>query len=283
MLSLSRRLARLVLGTFVIALMATALTVVVASPASAGPCDGDSDVGQIEFGDCDPGSDGEDGDDSSGSGTPSCTIKPGDNACYKGESCLVNDPSTLTIDEVPEGSLPPKPGDDYHHAFRICPTTGYVWYWSKEDEPSPAELATEAFNKLKTPAFTPTFNPPTRTLVNLPTWWWAAGPAEAPISESAGSVTVTATPDRIEVDPGDGTGVLTCEFVTQMSDACSHVYVRSSKGDGYPGRVRLMYDIGVTDGGATIGVPGIPAELGSPWVGVTVPVREVQTLNRPNR
>ncbi|MET0931937.1 MAG: hypothetical protein ABWX74_20650 [Aeromicrobium sp.] len=282
------RMARAFLALLGTTMVATLLVLVVAPPAEAGVCGVDPKTGELIFGDCDNGVPGTDGDgDGGGGGTaqPSCELRPGDNVCIKGKSCLLNDPAKNSEEDVAD-ELPPKPeGDDWHVAYRSCEgETGIgTWYWSRDTEPTPEELATTAFNQLKTPAYTVTFNPPTRTLVNLDTWWWAEGPDVEPITASAGSVTATAGPDRLEVDPGDGSGVMSCPFVTKRSDACSYTYLRSSKGDGYPARMRLVYSVSFTDGGAALDVAGLPTELSSDWGAVTVPVREAQTLVRPNR
>ena len=270
MLTLQRRIA-----VFLAVVATCAVTLVVsAGPAAAEICDTGVGDGTVEIGDCDEGSEGDGEGNGAGSG-PSCDIQPGDNGCWNGESCLINDPSTLELDEVPDGALPPKPGDDYHHAFRLC-DSGYVWYWSEDGGPSIEELATQAFNSLPFPTITPTFNPPRRTIVNLETWWWAAGATNDELSASAGSVTVRATPSHREVDPGDGSGVMRCSFATTESDACTHVY-RRSNAEGYAARMRLVWTLVFTDGGDVVELNGLPTEFTSPWTPVTVPVNEIQT------
>ena len=268
---------RMIIGMISILLLALT-TAVAASPASAELCEYDQggDKG-IVWVDCDAilGHVGEEGGTESGG--PSCEIEAGDNACYNGESCLINDPSTISEESVPEGALPPKPGDEYHHAFRLC-NSGYVWYWTKEGEASVEELALRAYGELKSPPFNPTFNPPTRTLVNLDTWWWADGAPARALSETAGSVTVEARPSHMEVDPGDGSGAFQCEFVTSKADTCTHTYRRASRDIGYQGRMRLVWNLTITDSDAPIDLAGLPTSFSSPWESVTVPVREVQSL-----
>ncbi|MET0931475.1 MAG: hypothetical protein ABWX74_18285 [Aeromicrobium sp.] len=282
---LTARVVRALVGVLGTVMLTTLLVLSFARSAEAGVCGVDPDTGELIFGDCDPGTEDGDGrgDGDGGTAQPTCDLRPGDNICIDGKSCLLNDPSLNDEKDVVD-DMPPKPeGDGWHAAFRHCVGDTPTWFWSQDTEPTPAELATEAFNQLKTPAYAATFNPPAQTLVNLDTWWWAAGPAVAPISASAGSVTATAAPDHLEVDPGDGSGVMTCPFVTEKSDECTYVYERSSKGDGYPGRMRLVYAVSFTDGGAPLDLAGLPTELSSAWAGVTVPVREVQTVTRPNR
>ena len=278
MLITSRRALRMIAGLLSCASLSFALVFVAAGPANAKLCEVDmgGDKGVVWV-DCDtiPGHGGDTSDP--GPSKPSCEIEGGDNACFNGESCLINDPSRIPEESVPEGALPPKPGDDYHHAFRRC-DTDYVWYWTKESEASVEELALRAYGELAAPAFDPTFNPPTRTLVNLDTWWWADGAPAQALSETAGSVTVAARPSHMEVDPGDGSGAFQCDFVTSKTDTCTHTYQRASTGDGYQGRMRLVWDLTFTDTDAPIDLLGLPTSFSSPWESVTVPVREVQSL-----
>jgi len=265
----TRRLITLLIGTA----MLMVGSVVMAGSASAEPCEITRDDGSVYIGDCDESHEIIDGDNEDAA--VACEIEPGDNACWNGESCLINDPSTIPLEAVPDGALPEQPDEDSHHAFRLC-DSGYVWYWSQDDGPSVEELATEAYNSLPFPQITPTFNPPTRTIVNLPTWWWAAGASQDELSASAGSVTVRATPSRLQVDPGDGSATLNCDFVTEQSDACSYTY-RRAKASGYDARMRLTWTLEFTDGGDVITVAGIPTDFTTQWSAVTVPVNEIQT------
>ena len=278
MLTTSRRTLRMIAGLLSISSLAFTLIFVAAGPASAKMCKVEIVPGEIDWVECStiPGH-GDDDTTDPGPSAPSCEIEAGDNACYNGESCLINDPSTIDEGSVPKGELPPKPGDDYHHAFRFC-ASGYVWYWTKEGQASVEDLASRAYGELKSPPFTPTFNPPTRTLVNLDTWWWAEGAGATALSATSGSVTVVARPNHMEVDPGDGSDAFRCDFVTSKADDCVHTYTRASKGDGYQGRMRLVWDLTFTDTDAPVDFPGLPTSFSSPWESVTVPVQEVQSL-----
>lgn len=276
---------RVVVGLVAVATMSFGVLVLASSPAAAALCEVTQKDGTIKLVDCDsvPGNGGGDGDEGGGGGAPSCTVEPGDTGCYNGKSCYIKDPAEYEESDPAKEDLGPKPSEDAHAAFRLCDKEeGPVWYWVEADEPSQEELALQALGQLDAPAITPTFNPPTRTLVNLPTWWWAAGAGDQPLTATAGSVTVTATPSRMEVDPGDGGAVKACPFVTQRSDACSYTYRKGSNGAGYPARVRLVWTLVFTDTAAPIDLPDIPTTFESPWSGTTVPVREVQTLSRPN-
>ena len=93
-------------------------------------------------------------------------------------------------------------------------------------------------------------------------------------------------PDRLEVDPGDGSGVLSCAWSTVESGECSYTFGRSSvgqpvDGDGLPAfgvRMRLVYQVRFEVNGAPLEVAGLPTTLESPWQTTTVPVAEVQAL-----
>lgn len=269
---------RLTLGS----LLAGFFIVALPSTAHAELCE--VDVGNNEIGlvDCDtlPGNSGDDGGDPGGGG-PSCTIPPGHNACLDGKSCLLRLPAVHSAEWVTDRIGPP-PAEDYIPAWRDCEGEENYWFWAPPGEqgPSTADLAVQAFGHLPFPTFAPTFNPPERTVVNLPTWWWAEGATDGELSASAGGVSVTAAPSHMTVETGDGT-VLTCDFATTMTDECSHVYRRGSP--GYQARMRLVWSVEFTDGGTVIESPGLPVTFESPWAGVTVPVTEIQTLVKPNR
>lgn len=94
---------------------------------------------------------------------------------------------------------------------------------------------------LRTPADT---DPNRWTYVQVPTFFWIDDATWAPVSVSAGipgvlSVTTTATPIKLTIDPGDGTGPFECTTkpapyvrgvsqAEQMPKECSHTYTNSS-------------------------------------------------------
>lgn len=229
-----------------------------------------------------PGGGGGGNTGGGGNGGPTCTLLPNHEACIDGRSCELHVPANLGADYVTSVAGPP-PADDYLPAYRRCDgDAAGVWYWAspEEQQPSTQDLALVAYGELPFPTFTPTFNPPARTVVNLETWWWAAGASDGELSAEAGGVTVTATPSQMTVETGDG-AVLRCDFATTMSDECSHVYRKGNP--AYQARMQLVWTVEFRQGGTLVDFPGLPATFESPWTGVTVPVTEIQTLVKPNK
>lgn len=217
---------------------------------------------------------------------PPCDLEaPYDEFCEGTAACWGNNPAEVQDPTALEGV--PKPSEDAYVAYKACKradgSTYDEWYWTTEPNPgpTPAQAAQQAFGELATPPFQPSFNPETRTLVNLDTWWWAEGPStEEIVGTGALGVRAIGTPDRIEVDPGDGTGVFTCDFVTTQSDACSHVYRRASR-PTYDARMRLVYAVRFERNGSPMDLPGLPTQLESSWASASVDVDEVQTIVQP--
>ncbi len=230
-----------------------------------------------------PGENGSDGD-GGGGGEPTCDLSlvegiGKDDAarwCQGTGACWANIPAVLPEDEWPDN----RPSDDHEYIYKSCvDANGNVidegWQWYSPDEPSIEELAQQAFGELEAPAFTLSFSPPTESVIFLDTWWWAEGAPAGPLTGSAAlGVQAIAEPDHMEIDPGDGSGTITCDFVTSESDECTHVYERAS--DGYPARARLVYDVHFEQNGNPLDVPGMPETFESPWHEATVPVTEVQ-------
>ena len=234
-----------------------------------------------------------------GGGEPTCEFTGSyDEFCEGTAACWGNNPAANAPEDVAD-ELGPKPDDpDAHAAYKSCRrpdgSTYDEWYWATAGGPSLSELAQRAYGALNFPVFTPTFNPPTRTYVNLDTWWWADGAtATELIGSSALGVRALATPDHMDVDPGDGSGVFTCDFVTAKADDCVHAYRRASNRgtatapDGskaYPARMRLVWTVRFERNGEPLTVPpGVPTAFSSPWRGTAVPVREIQTIVVPGR
>jgi hypothetical protein len=90
-------------------------------------------------------------------------------------------------------------------------------------------------------------------------------------------VVAVAEPDHLEVDPGDGSGTISCDFVVNESDERTHTYQRASGDGGYPARARLVYDVHFEQKGSLIEPEGLPDTFESPWEETAVPVTEVQS------
>lgn len=205
----------------------------------------------------------------------------------EGVACLLNDPALNDQEDVEDDAGPkPEAGDEeYHIAYESCSDgSGRDWFWTTGETVSTEDLALQAFGELTFTPYTMTFNPPNRTFVNLDTWWWAEGATtDTLVGTSAGAVRALARPDRMEIDPGDGSGVMNCDFVITKSDDCTYTYRKANAKDGaYPARMRLVWSVSFEDGGTVLNLPGLPTAFTSPWQDVDVPVREVQTLSRPN-
>ncbi|GAA2375673.1 hypothetical protein [Streptomyces carpaticus] len=287
---------RLVLA---VALMAGALLFAGARPASAEPECGMVETADGKFvyqcTDTRPGGDGSDGSGGNGGGgnaEPPCALDwvkaqaPGADEwyCMGQNACWVNNPPAYYPDE---SQWPPSPSEDAVYVYRYCyapdgstANEGYTWYTGPEDEgPSVEELALQAFGSLETPGFSLAFSPPRNSIIFIDTWWWASGPSDGRItSDAALGVVAVGTPSHIEVDPGDGSGVMICDFVTSESDACSHTYTRAGE---YTSRGRLVYDVHFEQNGSPLDIAGLPDSLESAWQESGITVTESQAVVVP--
>lgn len=108
---------------------------------------------------------------------------------------------------------------------------------------SPREAAEQARASMSLPAPALASSPAEDTVVHFPVWLWVDGadwePVSATASVSAGSVTVTAVPQQLRWDMGDGT-VLYCDGPGTVFDParhdsqkpspdCGHAYTRTSR------------------------------------------------------
>lgn len=235
-----------------------------------------------------PGDDGGGADGGGGGGEPACELRGMYDYCIGTSACWANVPSALAPETWPEET---RPSPEAIYTYQSCdPDPGGTltgWSWYTPDEVSVAELARQAFGSLATPTFSIAFNPPRRAVVGLDTWFWAQTEQVGTISGSpAMGVVAFGEPDRIEVDPGDGSDVRTCPWTTSESQACAHEYTRSSAGrptgssglPSYTARMRLVYDVRFENNGAPLAVGGLPATLESAWQTVDVPVAEIQSI-----
>lgn len=126
---------------------------------------------------------------------------------------------------------------------------------------SPAQLAMEEWRRLPIPAPRVRTAPPRRAagLVGLPEWFWVTNWRSLGGRASAGAawVEVSAIPQRMTIEPGDGRHTVRCpgpgapyvptKSATSQHTNCSHTYVRSSAAQpGGAYRVRVAVDWGGT-------------------------------------
>ena len=263
-----------------------ALGVVLLAPAAtAADC--------VAYGDTDPGNryvygcieysgGGEvPGDPVTGPSKPPCKLDAEyDDLCLDKDACWMNDPAAVQDPKELEGT--PKPEPDSHVVYIKCITPdGDVydrWYWN-QDVPTITfeDRLRSALGAIDFPTIQASFNPPTRTLVNLPTWWWAenAPPGEIRGSSALGLIGY-AVPRGLSVVPGDGGPAFSCPLSVTKSDTCTYDYRRS--GD-FTATVSIVYDIRFEVGGEEIELGNVPAELRTVTVDDEVPVTvlEVQT------
>lgn len=132
------------------------------------------------------------------------------------------------------------------------------------------------------------------TLVNFETWFWVEPaewqPLEGDATAGAVTVTVTATPRELVVDPGDGSGELSCSdggtpydmdqpAEGQRSD-CVHVYEESSwesPDERTHGTATIVYDITWSGGG----IGGNLGTITPDPVPFSIQVAEAQAVNIP--
>lgn len=234
------------------------------------------------------GGDGGDGGGGGGGNAPACEFTGiWDEFCRGTAPCYKFDPANLQNDDYVRESLgqdlAEKPSDSDHLIYVSCLPPGGerqdLYYWASEFEGETVSIRDRllsAYAQLPLPAITPVFNPPTRTLVNLDTWWWAQGAqtTEARSPEALGLVAIAA-PDKMTVTAGAQT--VTCPIVATRSDECVMVFRRA--GD-YDATVTVSYAVRFEIGGQPFTVPGGNEDVltASRSAQVQVPVREVQTL-----
>jgi hypothetical protein len=162
------------------------------------------------------------------------------------------------------------------------------WVGQAKRPPPLVDQAREASGLIVLPTATLVFNPSKRTLVNVDTWFWAQGLNDGELrGTSAFGLVAVATPDRLEVTPGDGSSSFRCEWVTTKSDRCSYPYRHASVGGSgvgpsgrpaYQASARGSWALRFEVNGAPTLVPGAPTVLTGPRMTTAVVVDEVQTL-----
>lgn len=227
---------------------------------------------------------------------PSCDIASASPStfCMGTTPCFYKD-TVVPYSEPPPPPPAPTPGADWR--VRMCflpgtpgggPTGTQEWVGQAPLPPSQLDQSLEATGRIDMPEATLSFNQTVRTLVSLDTWFWAHGLKGEPLRGSgAFGLVAVATPDRLEIRPGDGSAVRRCAWVIAKSDGCSYAYRRSSAGgseralDGraaYQASGTAIWSLHFELGGATVIIPGAQTELRGPEMTAPVVVAEVQTI-----
>jgi hypothetical protein len=276
----------LALAAIITLMLATLITAANVATAEEDEDCNEAGNGRIDYCDGDDGDDedGDDDDDGVG-GEPTCDLSIIDDySGYDFDSGRWCEGELACYEKVPpdfppgEDDLAEKPSDDAIWKFETCldpdgNVTRAGWLWEEPDGPTQEELAWEAFGNLAAPEFELVFNPPQRSYVELDTWWWAEGAPEGEIvGLPAGGMVAIGTPRHIEVTPGDGSGMFTCQpIATTQTPDCSHRYAKASVNgqatgsDGQPAYLAeavLVYDVRFEFNGEEIPIPpGLPDPL----------------------
>lgn len=311
---LTRRLTGMLIAavSLVAGLMATVVQI---SPAAADDCiqQVETSPGVWEYVNTCTGDDGGDGGDEGGGdegggddgGTePECYLGREDSFDYDwsyctedGLSCYVYAPPPTAPNPEDWPEKPPGMSEDAVYSVLTCftqpPEEDVViygppeWIEPPEDVINWEQEAVQAFGQLVAPDFDLAFNPPAKSYVTLDTWYWAEGATDGELEgTSAAGLVAIATPERLEVQPGDGSATLTCPFSVTQSDACSYVYEKASVNgtatvDGepaYAGQARLVYTVRFEFNGEVMEIAGAPTVFETPWEGTPIPVAEIQAI-----
>jgi len=228
-------------------------------------------------------------------GAPSCDIKSAPQATF----CWGSNPCYYKASVVPyaqPATAEPTPGAAWH--VRLCLMSGQPggsqwvgtaeWVGQAPQPPPLLDQSVEAMGQIKMPSAVLSFNPTARTLVNVDTWFWAQGLSGAELrGTGALGLVAVATPDRLEVTPGDGSAMPACEWVTVKSDRCSYAYWRSSIGGpargpkgvpAYEASAHAVWTLRFELNGAPVVIAGAEPELRGPEMTAPVVVLEVQTI-----
>lgn len=274
-------------------LAVTALVALGSTPAAADPptCTGDNGETYTCTIPGTPGTPGTPGDGDGGSSTPSCELSGTYTFCSGTSPCRMI-PWQIPY-RLPEG---PKPNPDSEPLIRACLDGGtetLTIYWSDDAEPQPPSLAEQAQTAigqldLALPALRT--SPDGRTVVNFPTWYWLDGAPGQQVGTSAFGLRAVATVGGISIDPGDGSGTLTCPVTTSAEAAqrsCTHTYASASDGgsaswEGRPAHTvsaSSTWDLSFTYNGVPVAnIPGAPDTLQGPASTAVLRVDEVQTV-----
>lgn len=230
------------------------------------------------------GAHASDGDSAGGSGGGAgngCTYHP------------LNSDEIAIAEDMAKHGIGPAPGDGPGTWYRrICPDGKAVIVWAPQGV-DPIALAQEALSEASIPLPGIHLNPPEsqEQVVNFETWLWVDdwNPVTATASAGGITVTVTATPERVDWSMGDGNSVScagpgTAYDTTRPPDEqrtdCSYTYQRGSASEPNETFVVQATSAWHVTWTAT-GVVGAGGDLGTITRTNTIPVRvaEIQAVN----
>lgn len=225
-----------------------------------------------------PGQPGTPGSSGGGSNEPNCTKRDGTRGYLRYEGLKYT-----TMKEQREVIRPEeqRPGV-YLHVY--CDDEWQRFDFFPEVPPAaqidPVSLAESVRIVPKAPVLRT--NPATgRHLVNLEAWFWAETWDGVEATAGDVSVTVSAEPRALVVDPGDGSGPFTCtgpqpaydstKPARAQSSNCTHTYTRAGR---YTATATIVYDVSFS---SNVGVGG---DLGTiePDSTTSIVVHESQAL-----
>lgn len=275
--------------------MFVGLSFVVPTPAVADPpCTtvpmpgSDAGYGCVEI---TPGGGGDDGDPGGGgSSQPTCDLQSPATWCDGTIPCWTQ--PVLPPLLLPEGE-PPTPESEA--LVDMCLWGGAMHpvriYWSRPGEPETPPLQEQARTatgqlKLQLPPLST--SPTTRTLVNLPTWYWIEGGQAEQVGTSAFGLRAIATISSLHVATGDGT-TIDCPWTTssaQAEDDCTYTYRRASNDGSATQNGKPAYTVSATStwdlrfemNGVAINIPGAPTTLEGPPSTAVLRVAESQSV-----
>jgi hypothetical protein len=236
----------------------------------------------------DPGGGG--GGGGGGSSQPTCDLQSPATWCDGTIPCWTQ--PVLPPLLMPEGE-PPTPESEA--LVDMCLWGGAMHpvriYWSRPGEPetpSLQEQARSATGQLELELPPLSTSPATRTLVNLPTWFWIDGGQAEQVGTSAFGLRAVATISSLHVATGDGT-TIDCPWTTssaQAEDDCTYTYRRASNDGSATQNGKPAYTVSATStwdlrfemNGVTIDIPGAPTTLEGPASTAVLRVAESQSV-----
>ncbi|WP_322770523.1 hypothetical protein [Frankia sp. Cr1] len=182
---------------------------------------------------------------------------------------------------------------------RVCDGTVATWQWLRVSAATDLVATASAEIRRTLPVPHGVFSPNVTAgsaVVNVPVWFAAPGqwaPVTATATIPGATVTVTAVPQTLEFQPGDGSPAVACTgpgpvFTTGMAEpdrppACSYTYRDASTvapgGRAWPAVLTIRWQIGWT---ASDGETGALAPL-TTTTDVPVVVGQIQAIERAGR